>query len=105
MCNSYSIVWEILAAIYNLLLIFCISWQAGHVSQMKFTNLALEGDVSLQALPLLVTVSMFGTIVQVVFEYGSEDHLAVVIVQTIWNMLFPTVIIATTFLPKVSSGC
>ena len=83
----------------------CIFWQAGHVSQMKFKNLALEGDVSLQVLLLFIFVSVCGAVVQVIFEQGNNDYLAVVIVKTIWFMLLGVIVIATTFLPKVSSGC
>ena len=71
---------------------------------MKFKHLALEGDVSLQALPLVIIVSLFGFVVQVIFEQGSKDYLTSFIVQTIWYMLFAIAIIATTFLPKVSNN-
>ena len=71
---------------------------------MKFKHLALEGDVSLQVLPLVIIVSLFGFVVQVIFEQGSKDYLTSFIVQTIWYMLFAIAIIATTFLPKVSNN-
>ncbi|XP_065917371.1 gamma-aminobutyric acid type B receptor subunit 2-like [Dysidea avara] len=104
-CDSYSAAWKILVGIYKVLLILCIFWQAGHVSQMKFKHLALEGDVSLQALPLVIIVSLFGFVVQVIFEQGSKDYLTSFIVQTIWYMLFAIAIIATTFLPKYYMMC
>lgn len=73
------------------------------MSQMKFKHLALEGDVSLQALSLLIIVPVCGTIVNVIIESGSEDHLAIVVVHTVWHMLLPIVIVTTMFLPKVSN--
>jgi len=88
-----------------VLLILCIFWQAGHVAQMKFRNLALEGDASLQAIPLLIIVSVCGAVLQVIFEHVSKDYLTAVIVQTVWYMLFPIVLITTTFVPKVSNSC
>ena len=102
MCNSFSVTWDILVAIYKVLLIFCIFWQAGRVSQMKFKHLALEGDVSLQAVLLVIIVSFFGAMVEQIFERGSDDYLTSFIIETIWYMLFAITIIATTFLPKVS---
>jgi len=70
---------------------------------MKFKNLALEGDVSLQALPLLIIISVCGVVVSTIFELGSKDYLTAFIVQIVWHMLFPVVIITTIFIPKVSN--
>ncbi|XP_065917370.1 gamma-aminobutyric acid type B receptor subunit 2-like isoform X2 [Dysidea avara] len=96
---SHSIIWGILHAVYQILELLCIFWQAFHVSQMKYKNLAMEGDVSLLAISVVIIfgLSVFG--VEIVLRH-EDNYVGVLSIQLIKSMLFATIIIICIFLPK-----
>ena len=87
---------------YKILLIMCIIWQAANVSQMKFKKLALEGDISIRLLILVVTISLGLHAIQIVLlKEGLLLEADVIYILT--AICFPIMIIIVLFLPKVSN--
>lgn len=90
---------RILLAAYRILLIMCIIWQAANVSQMKFKKLALEGDISIRLLTLVVTISLGLHAIRIVF-LDEDLFLEAAVVYILTAICFPIMIIIVLFLPK-----
>ena len=88
-------------SIYNIAIIVCIFWQAGHVSQMNIKKLALEGDTSIRLLLLMVVVTVCYIFIAVIFGF-SEKRYVVLIADILGSMTFPVMTIAMIFSPKVA---
>ena len=80
----------------------CIIWQAANVSQMKFKKLALEGDISIRLLILVVTISLGLHAIRIVF-LDEDLLLEAAVVYILTAICFPIMIIIVLFLPKVSN--
>ena len=87
--------------IYNIAIIVCIFWQAGHVSQMKFKNLAREGDTSVRLLLLLVVVVVCHLFITAIFSFNG-NYYAVLVADILGSMTFPVMTITMIFSPKVT---
>ena len=94
--------WDIVITVYNLLLILRVLWQAFHVSQMKYKNLAMEGDVSILALTPIIIIILSTVVAKHVLEH-ERNFAGVFVVGMLHSMLIPTIIIIFVFLPKVST--
>lgn len=94
--------WELTVVIYTIAITVCIFWQAGHVSQMKIKNLALEGDASVRLLLLLVVVVVCHIVVTEIFVFGGNKY-AVLIVDVLGSMTFPVMTVSMLFSRKVAN--
>ena len=98
--QTFWLLWELLIVIYNIAIIVCIFWQAGHVSQMKIKNLAVEGDTSVRSLLMVVVAAVCLTFVTIIFAF-SGNYYVLLIVAILGSMTFPVMTITMIFLPKV----
>ena len=93
-------IWETIYSCYNTAIVVCIFWQAGHVSQMKYKQLAFEGNTSVRLMLALVTVTVCHILIIMIFLFAGNIYL-VVVVHILGSMTFPVITIAMIFFPKV----
>lgn len=98
--QTWEMLWETTYLCYNIAIVVCVFWQAGHVSQMKFKQLAFEGDTSVRLLLALVTVTVCHILIITIFLFAGNIYV-VVIVHILGSMTFPVITITMIFLPKV----
>ena len=87
--------------VYNIGIVVCIFWQAGHVSQMKIKKLALEGDTSVRLLFLLVVVTVCHIFITVIFGFSGNFYV-VLVADVLGSMTFPVMTITMMFSAKVT---
>lgn len=87
--------------VYNIGIVVCIFWQAGHVSKMKIKKLAREGDTSVRLLLLLVIVTVCHILITVIFRF-SGNYYAVLVADILGCMTYPVMTITMIFSAKVT---
>ena len=91
---------KISLAAYRIILILCILWQAANVSQMNIRKLALEGDISIRLLIVVVIVVVGFSGIRLSFVY-KKLFLEATITYIMISLSFPILTITILFLPKV----
>ena len=93
--------WELMIVVYNIGILVCIFWQAGHVSQMKIKQLAREGDNSIRLLLLVVVVTVCHIFITVIFSFNGNNY-AILVADILASMTFPVMTVTMMFSFKVS---
>ena len=90
-------------AAYRIILILCILWQAANVSRMKIKKLALEGDISIALLIVVVIVmaGLAGVRISLIAENLFSEATIMYIMTAV---AFPIITIIILFLPKVCTS-
>ena len=69
---------------------------------MKIKKLALEGDISLRLLVILVIVTLCYAIIDTSIQFGDIDEEGIIFL-TLESLSFPVIVLSMLYLPKVTS--